>query len=109
MQIDPIDAPDVPKDHHLKLRNRFYEKFKSDLAGEAHFKNSACLFKGIEDLPKNYEDTNHIVEQESTFWYLFGVKETGCYAAILAESGKTVLFVPRMPEIYGMWMYVKPL
>lgn len=68
-----------------------------------------CLFKGIEDIPKNYEDTNHVVEQESTFWYLFGVKETNCYAVIENSSGDSILFVPRYEEAYKMWMYVKPV
>ena len=49
------------------------------------------------------------MEQESTFWYLFGVKETNCYAAIENDSGNSVLFVPRYEEAYKMWMYVKPV
>ena len=50
-----------------------------------------------------------MVEQESTFWYLFGVKETNCYAVIENDSGNAVLFVPRYEEGYKMWMYVKPV
>ena len=60
-------------------------------------------------MPKHYDDTEYIPEQESTFWYLFGVKETDCYAIIENNTGNTVLFVPRYPEIYQMWMYVKPI
>ena len=48
------------------------------------------------------------MEQETTFWYLFGVKEADCYAVIEPETGSSVLFVPRHPEAYKMWMYVKP-
>lgn len=48
------------------------------------------------------------MEQETTFWYLFGVKEADCYSVIEPETGRSVLFVPRHPEAYKMWMYVKP-
>lgn len=82
MDIEPLNAPKVPEDFHLKLRQRFYKKFSEVHSGDEHFKKSICLFKGIETVPKNHEDTNHFVEQESTFWYLFGVKETDCYAVI---------------------------
>lgn len=67
------------------------------------------FFKGVATKPKHYDDTDYRVEQESTFWYLFGVKETDCYAIIEHEKGTTTLFVPRRPEVYKMWMYVKPV
>ena len=82
MDIKPVDAPEVPEGFHTRLRERFFKHFSQAEAAKETFKGSICLFKGIEDVPKNYEDTNHIVEQESTFWYLFGVKETNCYAVI---------------------------
>ncbi len=47
------------------------------------------------------------MEQESTFWYLFGVKEADCLAVIHNNSGKTVLFVPYLSEDYKLWMFVK--
>lgn len=72
------------------------------------FDKSISLFKGITPVHKNHEDTDHVVEQESTFWYLFGVKETDCYATIDFATGKSTLFIPRYHEDYKMWMYVKP-
>jgi Xaa-Pro aminopeptidase len=46
-------------------------------------------------------------EQESTFWYFFGVKEADCYATIHHGTAKTVLFVPFLDEAYKLWMTVK--
>jgi hypothetical protein len=36
------------------------------------------------------------------------VKEADCYALIENKSGKTTIFVPRMPESLKMWMTIKP-
>lgn len=35
---------------------------------------------------------------------MFGVKEPGCYGAVQVETGRSVLFVPKLPEEYGVWM-----
>lgn len=67
------------------------------------------LFKGIETLHKNYDDIDYLVEQESTFWYFFGVKEADCLGVIHNKTGRTVLFVPELSESYKLWMTVKSL
>ena len=46
------------------------------------------------------------VEQESNFWYFFGVDLADCYASIDISSGHTILFVPRLDEAYKLWMVV---
>lgn len=42
--------------------------------------------------------------QESFFNYLFGVTEPGCYGLVEVATGKAMLFVPRLPEEYAVWM-----
>jgi Xaa-Pro dipeptidase len=37
---------------------------------------------------------------------LFGVVEESCYAAIDLDSGKATLFVPKMDDLYKIWMTV---
>ena len=71
------------------------------------FINSVSLFKGIVTIHKNYDDNDYLPEQESTFWYFFGVREPDCLALIHNTSGKTVLFIPYIPEDMKLWMIVK--
>lgn len=49
-------------------------------------------------------DHEDLFRQESSFQYLFGVKEAGCYATIETKTGVTTLYVPRLPEVYAVWM-----
>ncbi|KNC76794.1 xaa-Pro dipeptidase, partial [Sphaeroforma arctica JP610] len=53
-------------------------------------------------------DTDHekIFRQESSFSYLTGVEEPGCFLTIELETGKSVLFVPDLPMEYAVWMGV---
>eukprot|EP01134_Creolimax_fragrantissima_P006068 CFRG6068T1 len=53
-------------------------------------------------------DTDHekIFRQESSFSYLFGVEEPGCYGAVELGTGMSVLFVPNLPASYAVWMGV---
>jgi Xaa-Pro dipeptidase len=59
-------------------------------------KNGLCFFKGIETLHRNWEDVDYKVDQDSNFWYLFGVNLPDFYAIIDIESGKTTLFAPKI-------------
>ena len=61
MDLKPIDAPPVPEDFHIKLRERFFKKFTEIHQNCEKFKKSICLFKGIDTIPKNCEDTDHFV------------------------------------------------
>jgi Xaa-Pro dipeptidase len=41
--------------------------------------------------------------QDSWFNYLFGAKESGFYGTICLSTGKSTLFVPKLPEVYKIW------
>lgn len=103
LELLPIQAPAIPADFHVKLRQRFLAALKN-ISGVPE--NAVCLFKGIPTVNKNYDDIDYKVEQESTFWYFFGVQHADCYAAIEVTSGKAVLFIPKLDEAYKMWMTI---
>ncbi|XP_067105640.1 xaa-Pro dipeptidase [Osmerus mordax] len=65
---------------------------------------SVVLLQGGEQKQRYCTDTDLLFRQESFFHWAFGVTEADCYAAIDVDTGKSVLFVPKLPESYGTWM-----
>jgi hypothetical protein len=43
-----------------------------------------------------------LCRQESYFHYLFGVEEEGYMGALDVRNGKSILFMPRLPESYAV-------
>ena len=43
-----------------------------------------------------------LCRQESYFHYLFGVEDEDYYGALDLRDGRTMLFMPRMPEAYAV-------
>lgn len=85
-------------------REKFMKAFKEQVPD--HDK-SLLLFKGKDDIPVDSTDIEYEVKQESFFYYLFGVQETGCTAAIDIANEKTYLFYPKMDSVYKIWMKIK--
>ena len=67
---------------------------------------SIALMRGIVPTPMYNQDVNYEPYQEGNFYYLFGVKEVDCYAALDLDTGKATLFVPKLDEFYRIWMTV---
>ncbi|KAF2882314.1 hypothetical protein ILUMI_23879 [Ignelater luminosus] len=67
-------------------------------------KDAIVFLQGGVDVPFNDTDVYFIFRQESYFMWAFGVLEPDCYGAIEIETGKTHLFVPRLPDSYAIWM-----
>ncbi|EFJ47271.1 hypothetical protein VOLCADRAFT_61655, partial [Volvox carteri f. nagariensis] len=42
--------------------------------------------------------------QESYMHYLFGVQEADWFGALCVKTGRSLLFMPRLPESYAVWM-----
>ncbi|XP_062997408.1 xaa-Pro dipeptidase isoform X2 [Elgaria multicarinata webbii] len=65
---------------------------------------SIVLLQGGEQTNRYCTDTGVIFRQESYFHWTFGVIEPDCYGAVEVDSGNAVLFIPRLPESYAVWM-----
>ncbi|GBF92263.1 Xaa-Pro dipeptidase-like [Raphidocelis subcapitata] len=62
------------------------------------------LLKGGDVLPVYATDGEILFRQDAYFHYLFGVMEEGFWGAVDTRDGKATLFMPRLPESYGVWM-----
>ncbi|KAH8406466.1 hypothetical protein KR215_001577 [Drosophila sulfurigaster] len=66
------------------------------------------LLEGGKDKSLYNTDVDYVFRQESYFQYLFGVKEPGCWGIlnidVKSSTLRSVLFVPRLPELYETWM-----
>jgi len=49
-------------------------------------------------------DREPVFRQESYFHWTFGVTEADCFGALDVVTGKSTLFVPKLPAAYGVWM-----
>ncbi|XP_073461877.1 xaa-Pro dipeptidase [Aquarana catesbeiana] len=67
-------------------------------------KEAVVLLQGGEETNRYCTDTGVLFRQESFFHWAFGVTESGCYGAIDVDTGKSILFVPKLPESYAVWM-----
>ncbi|XP_034733940.1 xaa-Pro dipeptidase [Etheostoma cragini] len=65
---------------------------------------SVVVLQGGEQKQRYCTDTDVLFRQESFFHWAFGVTEPDCYGAIDVDSGKSILFVPKLPESYATWM-----
>uniref|UniRef100_A0A3Q0R8R0 Peptidase D n=1 Tax=Amphilophus citrinellus TaxID=61819 RepID=A0A3Q0R8R0_AMPCI len=65
---------------------------------------SVVVLQGGEQTQRYCTDTDVLFRQESFFHWAFGVTEVDCYGAIDVDSGKSILFVPKLPESYAAWM-----
>uniref|UniRef100_A0A3Q2P9E5 Xaa-Pro dipeptidase n=1 Tax=Fundulus heteroclitus TaxID=8078 RepID=A0A3Q2P9E5_FUNHE len=65
---------------------------------------SVVLLQGGEQSQRYCTDTDVVFRQESFFHWAFGVTEADCFGAIDVDTGKSILFVPKLPESYATWM-----
>ncbi|KAG7242585.1 hypothetical protein INR49_020298, partial [Caranx melampygus] len=78
-------------------------------AKEGVVPKSVVVLQGGEQKQRYCTDTDLLFRQESFFHWAFGVTEPDCYGAIDVDIGKSILFVPKLPESYATWMGEKIL
>ncbi|GAX85630.1 hypothetical protein CEUSTIGMA_g13045.t1 [Chlamydomonas eustigma] len=91
---------------------------RKQLHGEIRSKVVAAMHKAIPDPTKRgvallqggatfqlySSDGEMLFKQDSYFFYLFGVSEDSWYGALNMQTGKSTLFMPRLPDSYAVWM-----
>ena len=70
-------------------------------------KKGVAFFKGANEVPLYSSDVAYPEYQEAFFYYLFGVVEMDCYGMIDFAQEKAILFVPKMDNLYKIWMTVQ--
>lgn len=89
----------VPMPLHAQNRRRLAERVRAK--GSAT--GGVVLLEGGQALFRYDTDTEEHFKQESFFKWAFGVKEPGFFGAIEVGSGKSWLFMPRLPEEWAVW------
>lgn len=67
---------------------------------------AVALFKGSSEVPLYSSDVNYPTYQEAFFFYLFGTIEMDLYGMIDLNEEKAILFVPKLDNLYKIWMTV---
>jgi len=65
---------------------------------------SAIVIQGGKDFHRYDTDVDFVFKQESFFAHLFPINEPNCYGVIDLVTNESLLFVPKQPESYAVWM-----
>ncbi|XP_040582067.1 xaa-Pro dipeptidase [Lepeophtheirus salmonis] len=98
------DTLRVPIKLFAENRRRLVNSLKNEAALPEH---PVILLEGGQDqgiCAGDSSDVGPIFKQEGYFHWAFGVLEPDCYGAIDVESGNSILFVPKLPDEYRIWM-----
>jgi Xaa-Pro dipeptidase len=94
----------VPMSMHAEQRQRLVARM-----AKQGVQSGVALFQGAASTCRDDTDHEPLIRQESFFQFLFGVKEPDCFACINLATSKAILFVPRLPRSYQVWMgHVSP-
>nr|CAD1843163.1 unnamed protein product [Ananas comosus var. bracteatus] len=105
-----LSPPEVPMALHAHNRDKLLRALRDRLAAASRPLRGFVLLQGGEEKTRYCTDHAELFRQESYFAYLFGVREPGFYGAIDIASGQSLLFAPRLPADYAVWLgEIKPL
>jgi Xaa-Pro dipeptidase len=89
---------------HAENRSRLIAALKADGSGGVNDAHSVVVLQGGMAESRHETDHEKLFRQESFFHWAFGVKEPDWFGAISLSNGKSVLFIPRLPESYAVVM-----
>ncbi|XP_078338865.1 xaa-Pro dipeptidase-like, partial [Crassostrea virginica] len=91
----------VPAEPFVQNRKRLAERLRTTNKVPA---GSYVLLHGGESETRHCSDHEPIFRQESFFHWAFGVEEPDFYGAIEVDTGRGILFPPKLPDAYAVWM-----
>lgn len=94
------DTLKVPRSMHQLTRQSVVKNLLAAGAQESGF----AFVQGGVSTCRHDSDHEDVFRQESSFHYLFGVAEPDCFGGLVLGTGESVLFVPKLPEVYATWM-----
>lgn len=94
---------DVPLSLHSETRQKLLNNLRASLL-KSDIPSPFVVVQGGKSEYRHDTDHEILFRQESYFQYLFGVKEPDCFGAIDLEKGTSILFVPKLPPEYAIWM-----
>ena len=101
---DPIKDK-LPNTLFQKNRARFYRLFKERIQVDEQNK-AVAVFKGASEVPLYSSDVSYPSYQEAFFYYVFGAIEMDLYGLVDFNQEKAILFVPKLDNMYKIWMTV---
>ncbi|KOM57876.1 hypothetical protein LR48_Vigan11g090900 [Vigna angularis] len=96
--------PKVSMELHVNNREKLLASLRQHLSDSSRPLHGFVLLQGGEEQTRYDTDHLELFRQESFFAYLFGVTEPGFYGAIDIATGDSLLFAPRLPSEYAVWL-----
>jgi len=91
----------VPMELFKQNRQRLCQRLRDN---EKVPSNAIVVLQSGMSETRDCSDHEPIFRQESYFHWAFGVEEPDCFGAIEVSTGKAILFPPKLPEEYAVWM-----
>lgn len=90
----------------MKLHSLNRKRLVNELNQVESLRNkiTAVVLQGGEYTTRHCSDHEPLFRQESYFHWTFGVQEPDYYGIILIPTGKSILFAPKLPADYAIWM-----
>nr|AKF43190.1 metallopeptidase M24 family protein [Erodium foetidum] len=99
-----LTPPEIPFELHVGNRNKLLKSIRQDLSDSSRPLHGFVLLQGGQEKNRYCTDHAELFRQESYFAYLFGVREPEFYGAIDIATGNSILFAPRLPTDYAVWL-----
>ncbi|KAK7492264.1 hypothetical protein BaRGS_00016561, partial [Batillaria attramentaria] len=96
-------------DHTLKIPMEVFKENRQRLCQRLQAntkvpKGAIVILQGGASETRYCSDHEPVFRQESYFHWLFGVEEPGFYGAVEVDTGRAIVFPPKLPAEYAVWM-----